>query len=156
MIPFFENGTFRNFQMRKDNPKTLKSYYRGVGALLYNSDILKLTNKIYFVEGPVDALIMIQNGIPAISTNAGEAFKPEWMDKFIYQDEIYICFDNDTAGITGARRVSKVLGLNRCKCYCFQDFDEKGYDPVDYFRDGGKKDDLLNIIETKSKYGFEI
>ncbi len=156
MIPFFENGTFRNFQKRQDSPKKIRQYYRGVGPLLFNSDTLKLTNRIFYTEGPVDALILIQNGIPAISSNSGEAFLPEWLEKFIYQSEIFLVFDNDKAGTDGVKKISKFLGLNRCKCYCFQEFEESGYDPVDYFRDGHNKDDFMELIETKSKYSFEM
>lgn len=152
-IPVFEDGVFKNFQFRKDNPKTIRNYYTGVGPLIFNVDILKIVNKVYIVEGPIDALILIQNGLPAISTGF---VLPEWYSRFIYQDEIYLLFDNDKAGLDEAKRISRVLGLNRCKIYCFWDFEEKGYDPVDFFRDGHTTQDLLNLVENNSKFEFEL
>lgn len=155
-IPIFEGGTFRNFQLRRDEPaKTIRNYYRGVGPLLFNSDILKLVDTIYYTEGPVDAMILSQNGLPAISSN-GSTFKTEWYSKFIYTKRINILFDNDTAGVKEALRLANILGTTRCKIYTFEDFEDKGYDPVDFFRDGHTVDELKDLVYNKSKYSFEI
>ena len=160
MIPFFSDGTFRNFQMRKDIPtKVIRSYYRGVGPLLYNSDILKLVDEVYYTEGPVDALALIQNGLPAVSSNSGGGYKKEWYFKFIDQKKIYLVFDNDNAGIKEASRLANFLGVDRCIIYTFSDFvnpEENGYDPVDFFLDGGTKDDLITLIREKGKHVYEI
>jgi DNA primase len=156
MIPFFEDGTFRNFQMRRDEPsKCFRSYYK-TGDLLFNSDIMKLTNKVYITEGPVDALSLVQNGLPAISTSAGGAFLPEWYNKFVDQKEIVILGDNDVAGENEAKRTAKLLGETRCKIYTFQDFNQEGFDPVNFFQDGNTKDQLLELIERNGKYVYEM
>lgn len=152
-IPYFVDGTFRNFQLRKDNPRTFKNYYKGVGPLLFNSDILKITNKIYLTEGPIDAMVLIQNGLPAVSATT---ILPQWFSNFVRQSTIYVLYDNDSAGENEAKRSSKILGLDRCKVYCFWDFDEKGYDPVDFFRDGNTADELIKLVENNYKYGFEV
>ena len=34
------DGTFRNFQCRMDDPKKMRHWYKGVGPLLFNSDLL--------------------------------------------------------------------------------------------------------------------
>lgn len=154
-IPFFEGGTFRNFQLRKDNPRQMRSYYKGLGPLMFNDSILKLTNEIYLTEGPIDALALIQNGLPAISTNSGGIILSEWFEKFSRQKIIYILFDADETGKKDAVRVSNILGVNRCKIYCFWG-EEKGYDPVDFFRDGRRLDELKELIEKESKYLFEL
>ena len=157
MIPMFENGTFMNFQMRTDTPtKRIKSYYSGIGAVLFNSDVLKYVDQIMYVEGPVDAMILEQNGIHAIASNSGGGYKKEWYGKFLYQKEINILFDNDPAGLNEAKRLARFLGSERCKIYTFDDFDEKAYDPVDFFRDGYSKDDLINLINTKAKHIYEL
>ena len=154
-IPVYMDGTFRNFQLRKDNPKTIRPYYRGTGALLFNSDIIRLTKTLYYVEGPVDAMIMVQNGFPTVSGTAGGTFKNEWFSKFVNVEKIYLLFDNDKAGVDEAKRLGKVLGFGRCKMYTFSDFGDKGYDPVDFFRDGTAAE-LDDIIINKSKYIFEV
>ena len=157
MIPFFINGTFRNFQMRKDIPnKRIKSYYKGVGPLLFNSDILKLVSVVFIVEGPLDALILLQHGIPAISTNSGGVVAPEWHDKFVDQQTIYLVMDNDDAGRKEAKRTAKNLGTTRCRIYTFQDYEQIGFDPIDYFLDGNTDKDFLKLIEEKSEWLWEL
>jgi DNA primase len=152
MIPIFNDGVFRNFQMRRDIPeKKMKKYYSGIGPLLFNPDILKLTDTVFYVEGPVDAMAMIQNGLPAISSDSGGAFLEEWLIKFNRQKKIILLFDNDSAGEYEAKRIAKILGTARCRLYTFSDFDEQGYDPVDFFRDGHTREELLEIVDKNSK-----
>jgi len=157
MIPFFEDGTFRNFQMRRDMPtKRIKGYYKDVGPLLFNSDILKIVDTVFYAEGPVDAMILSQNGLPAVSSNCGGGYKPEWYSKFLKAKLIYILFDNDSAGVKEAKRLAKFLGESRCLIYTFSDFDEDAYDPVDYFNDGNTVEGLMDILKKKAKYIYLI
>jgi DNA primase len=156
-IPIYQDGLLKQIQLRRDNPKTIRGYYKKVGAFLFNSDILKLTNKIFLVEAPTSCLVLNQNGIPCVSyTSGAEGFQKEWFHYFLYQREIFICFDNDPAGMNGSLKVAKLLGENRCKIYNFWDYEEKGYDANDFFIDGGTKDELMKLIEDKSKYSFEL
>lgn len=155
-IPFYQDGIFKQFQLRKDSPKTIRNYYRGVGPLLYNSDVMMLTDKIIFVEGPTSCIVLNQNGFPCVSMNTGaEGFLEEWFPYFSHQKEIYLLFDNDKAGIRGALRTAKILGLSRCHLYNFQDFEEAGYDANDFFMDGHTKEEFKELLETSTKYAFE-
>jgi len=155
-IPFFMGGTFRNFQMRRDDPKRTTNWYKNVGPLLFNSDILKLTNKIIITEGPTDCIILNQNGIPAISTNTGSGgWQDEWFSSFLYQKEVYVVFDNDDAGRFGAKRIAEKLGKYKCKIYTFDGMDEK-FDVGEFFTSSGTKDEFLDLIYSKSKHVFEI
>lgn len=157
VVPIFEDGVFRNFQMRQDIPsKRIKGFYKDIGPLMFNSDILKMSDEVYYVEGPVDAMILVQNGLPAISSNCGGGYLPEWYGRFTKQKKINIVFDNDDAGIKEATKLANFLGVNRCKIYTFKEFDEPGYDPVDFFRDGNSVDDFVNLVSRESKYVCEI
>lgn len=156
-VPFFEEGVFKNFQLRADVPmKRIKGYYRGVGPLMFNSDILKLVNQVYYVEGPVDAMAMVQNGLPTVSSNCGGGYLPGWYGRFVRQTTIYLVFDNDKAGVKEAKRLARFLGETRCKIYTFEETEEKGYDPVNYFNDGNSGKDLAELVKKESKYAFEI
>jgi len=157
MIPIYQDGIFKNFQCRRDDPKKMiKSWYKGVGTLLFNSDILKITDKIYITEGPTDCIVMNQNGLFSVSQNGGsENWQEEWFKYFIYQKEIVVLYDNDDAGRLGVIKVAKNLGIYRTKVYTFQDFSDKGFDVGDFFERGGTRDELLNIIDTKAKRIFE-
>lgn len=155
-VPIFIDGTFRNFQLRRDNPKKIRSYYRGVGALVYNSDLLNLVDTVYITEGLTDCIKLNQERIPSVSHNAGAGgWQDGWFKYFIRQKEIYVIFDNDRAGKNGVRKVCKNLGIYRTKVFSFDGYDDK-YDCVEFFRDGGTRDDLLDMVHTKSKYLFEL
>jgi len=156
MIPIFQDGLFRNFQMRREVPeKKILSYYQGVGRLLFNSDIMKITDKIIISEGPTDCLRLVQEGVPCVSHNAGaENWNENWFRYFIHQKEIVVCYDNDSAGELGAKKVAKNLGIYRTKIYTFPGM-SKGYDIIDFYRDGGMTRQLLDLFK-ESKYLFEL
>ena len=155
-VPVYENSLLRNIQLRKDIPqKTMKKYYKGQGASLFNSDILKIVKEVYYVEGPVDAIVMIQNeGVPVISSDSGGAFNPAWLIKFVHIKNIHLVFDNDPAGLNESKRIAKILGENRCKIYTFTEYKESGYDPCDFYKNGNK--DLISIVKEREKFGLEI
>ena len=154
-IPIYQDGLFKNFQLRTDFPtKSIRPYYKGVGALLFNSDIMKLTNEIFITEGPTDCIMLSQQGLPSVSSTVGAGgWKHEWFKYFINQKKINVVYDNDDAGLKGAINVAKRLGLYRTKIYLFDGFDE-GYDIIKYFKDGNTREKLLELLET-SKYAFQ-
>lgn len=156
-IPFYQDGLFRDFQMRRDIPsKQIKHYYKGIGRLLFNSDILRITDTVFICEGPTDCLRLIQEGLPAVSHNAGsEGWDDNWFKYFISQKEIIIVYDNDKAGVNGAKIVAQNLGSLRSRIYTFDGFEPK-YDIVDFFNDGGKINEFKDLICNESKYIFEL
>jgi len=156
MIPLFQDGIFRNFQMRRDSPeKMIKAYYNGVGRTLFNSDIMKITDRIIIAEGLTSCLRLVQEGVPCVSHNAGaEGWNDNWFKYFIHQKQILVCYDNDSAGESGAKKVAKNLGIYRTKIYTFPGM-SKGYDIVDFYRDGGTTSQLLEMFK-EAKYLFEL
>lgn len=156
-IPFYQGGLFKQFQLRRDEPKkSIRGYYKNVGPLLFNSDILKITDKIVITEGITSCIVLNQNGIACVSYNSGTVgFLPEWASHFIHQKTIYLLYDNDKAGIKGAIRTAKILGEYKTFIYTFSDFEETGYDANDFFIDGHTKDDLKEILESKMKRTWE-
>lgn len=156
-IPIYVDGKLRNISMRRDFPrKAVKSFKKGVGPLPFNFDIIKHFSKIYFVEGPTDVISMVQNGLPAVCTNSGtHFFDDSWLHYFINVKTIFILFDNDEAGISGARYMANKLGIYKCKIYCFWNFGDK-YDPNDFFVDGHTAQELKDLVNKEFKYAFEI
>jgi DNA primase len=155
-IPIYVNGEFKNFQCRKDIPeKKIRPWYRHSGPLMFNSDILQFVNKVFITEGPVDAILLTQLGYTAVSHTAGATgWNNEWFKYFFKQKEIIYIADNDQAGIAGAKRVAKCLGETRVRILRFADKAEK-YDTVDFFRDGGTKQEFEQRLSSDLKYSFE-
>jgi len=156
-IPIYQDNEFKNFQIRRDLPeKKIKSWYRGVGPLLFNSSILNWISTVYITEGLTDCLILNQAGLPAISHNTGAGgWMPQWFKYFIKLKEIYVVYDNDEAGIKGSKFVAENLGVYRTKIFTFEGFGEK-YDINKYFLDGGNKEDFRKLVLEKSKYSFAM
>jgi len=95
-------------------------------------------------------------GIPTISKMGGASgWMPEWYEKFLKIKQIYLIFDNDKAGIAGAKGIAEWLGVYRCKVFTFTTFKEK-YDVIDYFRDNHTVDEFINLVKDGSYYAFEI
>lgn len=150
-FPIYCDGLLKQIQLRKDNPKTIRRYYKGISPNLFNSDIMKFTDEIVFVEGLVSSIVLTQNGISAVSCDvSARAFQPQWFRYFARMKKIYLLYDNDPAGINGAKKASQILGKDRCYSYNFEGFDEN-YDANDWFIDGGSASDLLDVIHKNSK-----
>jgi DNA primase len=158
-IPFYVDGILRNFQLRMDNPKTIRNLFKNVGPIPFNTEIMKYTDTIVLTEAPTSAIVLNQNGIPAVSHNGGsECFLNEWIKYYVHQRLIYIVYDNDKAGRIGAKKVANILGIFRCRIYTFSDLDEndyKGYDAGDYFKDGGRASEFMSMLKEKSKLPFQ-
>ena len=149
-IPIYIDGSFRNFQCLRHEPKGRRAWYEGLGALPFNFSILKLTDWVVLTEGPVDAIMLRQNNIPAISQTGGAGtWNNEWFHYFINIKEIFIVYDNDEAGNAGAKHTAKKLGMNRAKIYNFWDY-TYGFDVTDFFKQKGTRDEFLELIKGRA------
>lgn len=156
-IPIIYNGSLRQIQMRRDLPKKeVMRWYKHVPPLLFNDSILKFTDIVYVTEGPNDLFANEQNSLPTVCCDTGaETWLDEWYFYFIRCKQIYLLFDNDKAGDMGSINIARKLGEFRTKIYNFWEFD-KGFSPAYFFREGGTREELLQLIETKSKFVFEL
>lgn len=154
-IPLYKDGRFYNFQCRRDLPeKKIRPWYKGMKTVLFNEDILKFTDTVYIPEGLVDAIVLSQWGIPAVSKNNGaEYFDDKWYYKFLNIKNIYYIADNDKAGIIGAKKACAVLGKERVKVFRFKDKQEK-YDTGDFFKDGGTGKEFIELVNNGAVYGY--
>lgn len=155
-IPVYVDGIFRNFQCRIMEPKASFSWYKNTGPLPFHFSVLRFNDWVVLTEGPPDAIMLTQNGIPALShTGAAGYWNNEWINYFITKKLIYVVYDNDEAGKYGSKKVSEALGIGRTKIYNMWDFPDK-YDITDYFKNGGTREEFLNILKKKSKFGFQL
>ena len=155
-VPITQDSVFRQIILRKDNPKKLiRKYYKSNENYLFNSDILRTSRTVYITESPISAIILEQNGLPAVSHDGGaQGFEKRWFHYFLKVERIIILGDNDQAGRLGAIKTAKILGEDRCKIYCFDDEIEK-YGADDWFIDGKSADKLEETVETFGKYTYE-
>lgn len=156
-LPIYEDGLFRQVQLRRDNPsKMIRKYYSTGKNYLFNSDILRLVDDVIITESPVSAIRIMQEGSAALSHDGGSSYwNVDWINKFMYCKKITVLYDNDAAGIKGAKKVAKVLGEYRTKVYTFKDFPEH-YGADNFLNDEHTITDLKEIIKKESKYIFEL
>lgn len=159
LIPLYDGDKFINFQCRRDKPeKRIKMWYKieGWKPVLVNPDILNLVDTVYITEGPVDAILLNQEGIPAVShTGGGGYWNPLWFVKFHRAKNIFYICDNDEVGRTAGLRVAKFLGQDRTRLFNFEGKPEH-YDTVDFFKEGGTAKELKEWISGEAKNSFEL
>lgn len=157
-IPLYIGDRFVNFQCRRDIPeKRIKMWYRieGWKPVIINPELLQIVDTIFITEGSVDALLLNQEGIPAVSHTGGAYWNPEWCIYFNKIKKIYYIMDNDAVGKATGAKVAKSLGLYRTYLYEFEGKPEK-YDTRDFFKDGGTAKEFKELVERDSKLLFEI
>src|SRR5205807_819645 len=60
--------------------------------------------------GEFDRLLLESNGFQAVtSTGGAKTFRQDWADQLESVADVYICFDNDEAGRSGALRVGRMI-----------------------------------------------
>jgi hypothetical protein len=158
LIPMYRHDQFVNFQMRRDKPKkSITQWYRTENwePCLVNAGILPLVDTVFITEGTTDAILLSQEGIPAVAQNTSAFWSNEWFYLFANVKRIYYIADNDKAGINQAVRVAKNLGENRVRLYRFLGQEEK-YDAGQYFKDGGNAKEFRAMVENDSQNLFEI
>lgn len=115
-IPIFSrDATLAGFKLAKDpddttdSPKMLTS--RGSSLELYGWErVLARPSRLVICEGEFDRLALETRGIAAVTPTAGAgSFRAEWVADLATIPELYVCFDRDEAGRSGAFRVGQFV-----------------------------------------------
>ncbi len=115
IIPYYFEDRIVYLQGRTiGSPPENNSKYQflsGISRTIFNLDMLKnLRNntEVYITEGAFDCMILVKNGLPAISLGSASLFKQEWI-KILKKFRISICFDNDQAGQENSQKLQEKL-----------------------------------------------
>lgn len=77
---------------------------------VFNVDSAWDANNVILTEGEFDAMVVEQLGYKACGIPGANQWQEGWKTYFDKCHKIYIVFDNDTAGNTGAEKVAKSIG----------------------------------------------
>lgn len=116
MFPYYKDGEVVNIKYRSISEKKMWSE-KDTEPVLFNRDKIK-TNELLITEGELDCMAIAEYGFPAVSIpNGVNDFRWvdnewDWLKKF---KTIYLCYDNDNAGIKGEAEAVRRLGAWRCK-----------------------------------------
>lgn len=84
----------------EDTPKY--RYETGTTAQLFNAHKISTRGSVIICEGEMDAMRLESSGYVAVTSTGGAGtFKDEWTALLAGKD-LYVCYDNDEAGIKGA------------------------------------------------------
>jgi DNA primase len=153
-IPIFErHGRFAFFKLAKDpddksdSPKMLAT--PGAHAELYGWErVLAKPEQIVICEGEFDRLVLESRGFAAITSTGGAAtFRAEWAEAFREIPDVFICFDNDAAGLAGAERVARLIP--HARIVRLPEDVGIGGDVTDFFvRLARSREDFLRLLEA--------
>ena len=129
----------RRYNATARQPKDKMLNLTGHGeARIFLPHMLNNNDSVIITEGEMDAIIGQQNGLPTMSHTAGASvWKAEWSPLFEGKI-VYICYDVDTAGISGAKKVSHALAKFAKAVYIVKiPLTTKGSDLTNYLVDNG-------------------
>lgn len=118
---YFLNESLVNIKYR-DGRKNFK-LVSGAEKILYNIDSIRTSKECVIVEGEIDCLsfieaevfnvVSIPNGFN-LKGNVNLDYIDDYMDYFDNKKKIYLCLDNDEAGLKGKAEFIRRLGSDRC------------------------------------------
>jgi DNA primase len=140
------------FKLAKDpedqvpGPKMMAT--RGAHAELYGWEhLLKKPTQVVICEGEFDRLVLEGQGFAAVTSTGGAGvFRREWASYFQPIPDVYVCYDRDQAGVSGAENVSRLIPHARI-VELPEDVGESG-DVTDLFvRLGKRREEFLKLME---------
>ncbi len=115
-FPYFVGTSVANVKYRTVDKKMY--FKKGQSEFLYNKNAINNTEVIMIVEGELDciAAYAYKLKIPCISVGLGAGtVKPSWRNDLQHIKEIYLAFDNDSAGQSGAIKFAEFIGESKCR-----------------------------------------
>jgi len=121
-IPHIKDGKCVNIKYRSLDPNVEKKFKwrreKGGATVLYNDcAIFNLDyDEIIITESEIDTIsvwVLGAENVIGLTAGAG-SFKDAWYDRLLRFKKIYLLLDNDTAGMEGAEKLAKRLGMGRC------------------------------------------
>lgn len=156
-IPIFNKEgwcvNIRRYDLFKDGGPKMVSWREGYGsARLYPIESVR-GNKVFVVEGELDAILACQYGISAVTPAGGAlTWKPEWSVQFKGKD-VYVIPDNDAAGLKGAQTRQQLISKYAKTCTIVPlPLKEEKEDLTDWFmKYGGNTEKLRDLIGSASR-----
>ncbi len=113
VIPIFDKNGETIFNKLRRNPASEEGpkyiFEKGGYMALYGIHKIKNESVVVVTEGETCALTLWSQGIPAITSTGGAlAFRSEWAE-ILKEKEVYLAFDNDSAGGRGAAKTLTAL-----------------------------------------------
>jgi len=152
-IPIYgKDNDYTFFKFRKDpswdNSESPKYWYRkGASTELYGWENVTNPKPVLIIcEGEFDRLVLEARGIPAVTSTGGAgAFKDEWIPSLKEISNLYICFDQDDAGMHHAQKL--IEKLPHARYVSLSGLPEGKKDITDFFVLGNGLEDFNKLLK---------
>lgn len=116
---------------------------------LYPLHVIEGVDEVVLCEGELDALLTTQKGFPAVTgTGGAKKWVPAWAEHFKGKT-VFVCYDNDEDGRTGAKRAAKHLAKVAAAVHVLPALgDAKGYDLTDWWLEGHSASDFRSLLDS--------
>jgi twinkle protein len=153
---YYREGDLINVKYR-DAEKNFK-LVGGAELIFYGLDNIKDMDKVYIVEGEIDALSLHEAGVYSVCSVPNGASKGnqklEYLDNCwqYFQDkkEIVLCTDNDKAGLALRNELARRFGKYRCSYIDFENYKDANEILVKH-----GKDTLREVINQTKQFPLE-
>lgn len=155
VIPVLDiDGQLVNIRRYKPNARETDNKvinWKGHGeGRIFLPDVLAENDTVVLCEGELDAIVANRHNIPAVThtSGAGRFFNIEWAP--LFRDKVvYICFDEDDAGVKGAVKAVRFLKRVTKELYVIKlNTGKRSGDLTDYFvHCGGSKASFSDLME---------
>lgn len=141
-------------------PKYLNTKFSKTAHLPFLNEALKIAKKknlntIYIVEGPYDALALIERDIPAASL-LGTHFTVEQINLLNLFSVVYFIFDNDDAGTSAYFNVAKTIIKTNRPSFSTMFVFYKDKEDIDEILKKKSFEDFIKTADTKDVYDVFI
>lgn len=151
-IPYMVDGNVVSIRGKEIGGKYLTP--AGNKAYPYNIDTVKNADEVVICEGEFDCMIVEQLGYGAIGVPGANTWQDSWTDRLKDVKRVYICFDPDDAGRTGAEKLSTKLG-GRAKIIELPE-EAPGNDVSDWIVEYGHTAEEFKLLLGRSTGGMLI
>lgn len=164
-----EYGTLVSFSGRKTDSTGVKYMHGTVSPLFHKKHIVwGLTGRtrglmddngyVIACEGPIDAISLSQNGIPAVAILGSSISEEQVYLLSRFTQNVYFTFDSDAAGKKGLERAFELLQKVRTDAIAYAITLPSGYDPDTYLAEYGKDKflELKNDATSDTSYIIEL
>jgi twinkle protein len=148
-IPIVKDGKLVNIKYRTIPPAD-KFYMRekGCPSYLFNGDKINPNKSVILTEGEFDAMMATQLGFLAVSgiTGAASGLTPGEMKQLDLAEKVFVLYDSDEAGQSGARKIIDRIGHERCVNIVLP-----AKDLNDFILQGGSREELVELMRAAEK-----
>lgn len=125
----------------------------GNQARLYGTDVCWSSDEVIVTEGEFDAMALVGHGFPAVAVPGANVWRSEWDGYFERHKHVWIIFDRDKAGETGAAKLVERLGARAKPVHLSEPGTKR--DPTDWLREHSP-DDLRELLSFARRHEFLV